>query len=131
MVQESLYRESTLVATSQVHGDFLSKTRVKVIARVTTGEEGYAEPSIRVLNQWDNADAQTRNRPDYQVGESWINLSTNAAMEADLYNEIQTELGKNNRYVGKAWQPVQNDEKESQSSVKTVPQAVPLMPYEE
>lgn len=123
-VQESQYRENTLVAVSQVRGDFLNKTRVKVVARVVESDEGYPEPSIRVLNQWDNADTKAYHD---QVGERWVNLSTNAAMEAQLYNEIQRELGVSNAYEGKAWQPPQSQRGQKEYSVG----AVPLMPYEE
>ncbi len=130
MVQESRYREDTLVAVSQVHGDFLNKTRVKVVARVVESEEGYAEPAIRVLNQWDNSDAKTWNPPVYQAGENWIVLSTNAAMEAKLYNEIQSELGKHNRYQGKAWQPPYYEKQESDPQPVSA-QPVPLLPYDE
>ena len=125
-VQESQYREGTLVAVSKVNGDFLSKSRVKVVARVVEDEEGYAQPTIRVLNQLDNSDVQTWNHPDYQVGERWINVSANAAMEAQLYNEIQQELGRQNNYSGRAWKPVEHNH----SNVRPVGM-VPLLPYDD
>jgi hypothetical protein len=105
IVKESLYREGTMIAVSQISGDFLNKSRVKVVARVVEGEDGHMEPAIRVLNQWDNSDALVHGRAEYQAGYRWINLSTNAALEAQIYNEIQAQLGRYNPYQGKAWQP--------------------------
>lgn len=130
MVQESQYREDTMVAVSQVHGDFLNKTRVKVVARVEENDEGYAEPSIRVLNQWDNSEAKTWAQSEYQTGTKWINLSNNAAMEARLFNEIMAELGKRNMYQGKAWQPPYNDQVVSGPRPVSA-EPVPLLPDEE
>lgn len=106
IVRDSLYREGTMVAVSRMNGDFLNKARVKVVARVVEGEEGYLEPAIRVLNQWDRSDAVAWGHPDYQAGYRWINLSTNAAMEARLYNEIMKEMGEINLYDGRAWKPI-------------------------
>lgn len=127
VVRDSGYREDTIVAVSKVHGDFLSKSRVKVVARVVEDQHGYWEPHIRVLNQWDNSDARTWGHPDYQPHSQWINLSVNAAMEAQLYNEIQEELGHYNPYAGKAWQPPY---KEDSYSVSPSASPVPLTPYE-
>ena len=105
IVRKSLYREGTLIATSRVSGDFLNKSRVKVVARVIANQEGYPDPVIRVVNQWDNSEVTTWGHPDYQARRQWINLSSNAAIEARLYNEIQQEMGLANPYSGRAWQP--------------------------
>lgn len=117
LVKESLYREGTLVAVSQVNGDFLSKARVKVVARIVEDEEGYLEPAIRVISQWDNSDVQTWGRPDYQAGTRWINAGSNAAMEAKIYNEIQRELGRRNHYQGKAWKPSVAEKEQNVSDI--------------
>lgn len=111
IVRKSLYHDHTLVAVSRMNGDFLNKSRVKVVARIVENEEGYLEPAIRVLNQWDKSDAKVWGRPSHQAGYKWINLSTNSSMEARLYNEVQKELGINNSYSGKAWKPVSKGKK--------------------
>ena len=116
-VKESLYREGTIVAVSKINGDFLNKSRVKVVARIVEDEDGYLEPAIKVISQWDNSDVNTTGRPEYQPKTRWINLGSNASFEAKLYNEIQQELGKNNYYEAKAWKPpVSSSEKPLDSS---------------
>lgn len=131
LVQESQYREHTLVAVSQIRGDFLSRSRVKVVARIIEGEEGYAEPNICVLNQLDLGDAHLRIHPDYQTGEKWVNLSRNAHMEATLYNEILQELGVKNTYTGKAWQPPQETKNVETRLYPISAEPIPLPPDEE
>lgn len=127
IVRDSGYREDTIVAVSKVHGDFLSKSRVKVIARVID-QDGAWEPKVRVLNQWDNSDARTWGRAEYHDNSQWINLNANAAMEARLYNEIERELGRYNPYAGKAWQPPYN---EKNPEITLQGQAVPLTPCDD
>jgi hypothetical protein len=105
VVEESAYREDTLVAVSKVRGDFLSQTRVQVVARVELDEHGHWKPRLRVLNQWDNSDVDAWGHPNRQPRNQWINLNANAAMEARIYNQIMEEMGIHNAYEGKAWTP--------------------------
>ena len=125
-VRKSLYRENTWVAISREQGDFLNKSRVKIVARVEIDEDGYPDANVVVLNQWDNSDAKVRAHPNYQSRKRWINVSRNAAMEAKIYNEIQSELGRHNLYQGKGYKPVYNEKK-----VYTTRQESPLIPYED
>ena len=124
VVRESDFREDTLIATSKVHGDFLNKTRVKVVARIAEDQDGHWEPRIRVVNQWDNAEAKAWGNPAYQDSAQWINLNSNAAFEARIYNEIMEEIGIYNPYEGKGFRPTQKD---STRTIEAEP--IPLHPY--
>lgn len=113
IVKPSKYREDTLVAVSRVQGDFATnKSRVKVVTRIVQDEDGYYEPSVRVLEQLDSSEVNAWGHSNYQPNHHWVNVGNNASMEATFYNEIMEILNsQTNTYSGQAWQPVMNQEK--------------------
>lgn len=109
MVKPSRYHENTLVATSRMNADALNKGRTKVIAKIVVDQDGYFEPSIRVLNQLDISEASAWSHPNMNENHMWINSSTNEKIETEIYNKIQGLL--QNKYQGGSnndWKPIED-----------------------
>ena len=97
IVRPAGYHEKTLVAVSRVNTNCLNKARVKVVAQIIRDQDGYLEPSIRVVNQMDISDTNFWGHPNTQDNHHWVNLSANESMEAKIYNDIMQLLREENK----------------------------------
>jgi len=102
-VTPSGYEADTMIAVTRVRGDFLSKSRVKVVVKIIENEEGIYEPSVKVLNQLDTSDTSALAHARSQPNNRWVVVGSDPAMEADIFNEIVGLLHGPNPHSGKGW----------------------------
>lgn len=87
-VKESIYDEGLLVVHSDMTSQFGENLRMVISCKIMQDDEGYFEPTVRVLNQYDRSMTHLYKVSEEQSDYQWTTASFNQKMEVQLYNKI-------------------------------------------
>lgn len=97
IIRESVFDEGLLVVTSELKPQFGENLRMVISCKIIQDDEGYFEPLVRVMNQYDGSLTHLYKVSEEQPNYDWTTGSFNPKMEVEIYNKIMdlVERGKN------------------------------------
>ena len=88
----SRYDDGYIVATSQITSGQGVKQRLKFVGQIVEDEDGFFEPQILVLEQYDMSVTSAFADAVYQPKYTWRTAGRNHDAEADLVEEVEIEM---------------------------------------
>lgn len=92
LIRVSRYEDGYIVATSQITAPQGMKQRLKVVGQIVEDEDGFFEPQIHVLEQYDMSVSSAFAEAVYQPKYEWRTAGRNHDAEADLVEEVEIEM---------------------------------------
>lgn len=108
LIRVSRFEDGYIVATSEMTSPQGIKQRLKVVGQVVEDEDGFFEPQIHVLEQYDMSPTALTARGEavYSPHYQWRSAGRNHAEEARLVEEVYLEMrgGRGNPQSGEGFQ---------------------------